>query len=372
MNQDIDFIPEPGQILNNNLLILDAIDQGGTSMVILCEDLKTGAKKAIKKFFNEGLTPNLINRIFEEPYLNIDTEYVCKSEYMFVENYHLHSVMPFIEGITLREILTVNDKIEKYLAIYYALILCKASFTLHSTGILCTDIKPENTMIQKGEKVKLIDITCFEKIHQVPEVSQGSQPYCSPELFQRRSLSPSTDVYSIGVMLYEMLMGESIFTLQISQMNSTNSFTMIDITDLYAIYPELYPIIKKAMDPEPMKRFQSTKDLFESLMPFYPMGNSINLTKSNQKIILYSTTGHHIIFEPGHYGLGRDIIDPLNHRISESHFEIDCFGSIVKIKDSGSKNGTFLNGTPINGFWVEIYNGDTIQVGDVFLNICSI
>lgn len=124
--------------------------------------------------------------------------------------------MEFLRGRTLREELDAHGKLDIAEAADIALQLCDALGEVHARGIVHRDINPRNVML--GEQAKLIDfgIAKFPQPPGAPPFTQhsvlsGTVAYASPEQCQSRVVDHRSDIYSLGVMLYEMLTGERPF-----------------------------------------------------------------------------------------------------------------------------------------------------------------
>ena len=181
-------------------------------------------------------------RIYEESNMNLKSSYLVTSMRVFEEDGYIHSVMPLIGGKSLSDILSCSDGIAEQDVIHMGTRLAIAACDLHRQNILSTDIKPDNILINAIGHVKIIDLTCFERIGKSPEISLGTEPYAAPELAQRQMLSAATDVYSIGIVLYEALVGTNIFMAQELKPQ---------LASLSERFPKASRIISKAIDQNP-------------------------------------------------------------------------------------------------------------------------
>ncbi|MCK5707047.1 MAG: protein kinase [Candidatus Aureabacteria bacterium] len=370
-NQNTEFAePNPESILNKRYRVQDICGRGATGIVLSCIDLSSNREVAVKKFFKDKMSKKLEERISEETKLILKSEYLAKAESLFIEKGYYHLVMPFIQGENLRNIITINNIISEVNAVYYSLCLTKAAGAFHAIGMICTDIKPENTMINLEGKAILIDLTCFEYIGSSSQISLGTKPYAAPEFFLKETLSASTDIYSIGVLLFEMLIGNEKF------INTSNSWELClrrgikpDISDIKKSFPEAWSIIDRAIEVNPKRRYKDAKSLFDDLLNYYRAIGGLPALQE-KKAILQCLPGHELLLKQGKYVFGREILSTSNFYISEKHFETDFDGnSNLLIRDLDSSNSTRVNGQKIGKQWTKLDNNDIIQAANLSIKV---
>jgi serine/threonine protein kinase len=178
-------------------------------------------------------------------------------------------VMEWAEGQFLREILTKEGKLPAERATGIALGVCEALEYIHSQGVVHRDLKPENIMVGGNDRIQLIDFgisasqgarrLTFSKLSN----AMGTPDYISPEQIKRKRVDGRSDVYALGVILYEMLTGHTPF-------NGDNPFAVmndrlvndpIPPRELNAeISVEMQEIIYRALERDPEKRYSGPRE----------------------------------------------------------------------------------------------------------------
>jgi serine/threonine protein kinase len=182
----------------------------------------------------------------------------------------VYMAMEWVEGRLLRDILKEQRKLPAERAIRIALGICDALDYIHTEGVVHRDLKPENIMVGPNDEVKLIDFgiagqegarrITFAKLSNV----MGTPDYISPEQVKGKRGDARSDIYALGVMLYEMLTGTSPF-------HGPNAFAIMNDRLLNnpvppreidpAITPQLQEIVYRAMERDPRNRYGSAREL---------------------------------------------------------------------------------------------------------------
>jgi eukaryotic-like serine/threonine-protein kinase len=116
-------------------------------------------------------------------------------------------VMELVAGESLSAVLRRQGKLPLPRAVDYLLQICRGLLHAHESGIVHSDVKPGNVIVQQGDRVKIIDFGFSAPVGSQDQFVGGTDLYVSPEHIQRRPLDERSDIYSLGLTAYEMLTG---------------------------------------------------------------------------------------------------------------------------------------------------------------------
>jgi beta-lactam-binding protein with PASTA domain/tRNA A-37 threonylcarbamoyl transferase component Bud32 len=184
-------------------------------------------------------------------------------------------VMEYIEGFTLRDVISEQGALGVNESLRYFAPVLSAMSAAHKSGILHRDIKPENILISKDGRVKVADFGLAKgaqlgsTLTVESSVILGSVSYLSPEQVQRGLSDMRSDVYSLGIVLFEMLTGKKPFDgetpIQIAYMH-VNENVAAPSTLNSSIPAELDEIVLKATANDPDKRFKDAGEMHEQVL----------------------------------------------------------------------------------------------------------
>lgn len=203
-----------GKLLGKRYELMERIDSGGMADIYKALCKKTNNIVAIKilkdKFSNN---PEYIDRFKKEASSVFALEHpnIVRVTDIGNEDGVYYMVMEYVEGVTLKALIDKKTFIPEEEAIRYAVQVCSALSLAHSCGIIHRDIKPQNILIDKDGNVKLTDFGIAMSLSAHQEHSKqiiGSVYYISPEQARGEVIDSSTDIYSLGIVLYEMLTGK--------------------------------------------------------------------------------------------------------------------------------------------------------------------
>lgn len=264
-----------GKRLDARYEIQELIGVGGMSVVYRAYDVIEDKIVAIKILKDEFLG----NKEFVKRFKNESKAIAVLSHKNIVKVYDVsfgtkiqYIVMEYIDGITLKEYISQKKVLKWEDTIYFTKQILSALKHAHSKGVIHRDIKPQNIMLLKDGKIKVTDfgIARFSRneTQTMTDRAIGSVHYISPEQAKGNVIDEKADIYSVGVMLYEMLTGSLPFeadnavSVAIMQMQATPK----PLREINPEIPEgLEQITLKAMQKNPLNRYETAQDMMEDL-----------------------------------------------------------------------------------------------------------
>lgn len=182
-------------------------------------------------------------------------------------------VMEYVDGQNLKEIIQDEGSLEEYTALDIAKQIARALSVAHRNGIIHRDIKPHNILISKdGRQVKVADFGIAKAVSSSTMTNMGSVigsvHYISPEQAKGKHLTSNADLYSLGIVLYEMIIGrvpfsgDSPISIALKHINEDIAFTDQDKIN---IPNSVRTIISKLTQKEPANRYQTAEELIEDI-----------------------------------------------------------------------------------------------------------
>ena len=256
-----------GQIFDRRYRIVRIIGVGGMAVVFEAVDtvmkrtvavkmLKeeiAGDAQAVKRFINESRAVSMLS------HPNIVSIYDVS-----VRDDLKYIVMERVDGITLKNYMNSRGPLPPKEIMNYTAQILRALDHAHSKGIIHRDIKPQNIMLLKNGKIKVADFG-IAKLPNAETVTMtdkaiGTVYYISPEQASGKKIDPRSDIYSLGVVMYEMATGKLPFVA-----DSPVSVALMQVNNqprppreiLPSVPPGVEAMILTAMEKDPDKRFQS-------------------------------------------------------------------------------------------------------------------
>jgi serine/threonine-protein kinase len=186
------------------------------------------------------------------------------------ERSQLYMVIEWVEGRLLRAILNRERKLPIDRAVNLTRSLCDALDYMHKHGVVHRDLKPENIMVDDQDRIKIIDfgIAMKEDARRLTFVNLsatlGTPDYISPEQVKGQRGDQRSDIYALGVMLYEMLTGEVPF-IGPNPLAVMNERVLHDPKPARKLNPEISPelqeILFRALEREPRQRYSTASEM---------------------------------------------------------------------------------------------------------------
>ncbi|WP_437750341.1 Stk1 family PASTA domain-containing Ser/Thr kinase [Staphylococcus shinii] len=264
-----------GKIINERYKVTKQLGGGGMSRVYLAEDsilkrsvaikairIPSGEKdEAIKRFEREvhnltQLSHNNIVNVFD----------VTEDD----ENFYL--VMEYIEGLTLSEFIQKNHPLDVDIILNFINQIINGIKHAHDTKIVHRDIKPQNILVDKNQTLKILDFGIAKALSETTMTETnhvlGTVQYLSPEQARGEITDNGTDIYSMGVVLYEMLIGKPPFSGETAVSIAIKHIQdpMPNVTDERSdIRQALSNVVLKATEKDKMERYQSVREMQNDL-----------------------------------------------------------------------------------------------------------
>lgn len=263
-----------GSTIDGRYHIESRIARGGMAKVYLATDLRLERKVAVKvmhdhlvddadyaaKFIREArhtarlAHPNIVS-VFDQGH---------EGDILFL-------VMEYLPGITLRELLNDYGSLTVEQALDITTAVLQALVVAHREGILHRDVKPENVMLVNDGRIKVGDFGLARPVSSATETGKsllGTVAYIAPELLTRGQADNRSDLYSVGVMLYEMLAGKQPFTgdspMQIAMQHAKKQMPLASLTNPF-VGQAVDDVIQWATAKDPNDRPKDARAFLDAL-----------------------------------------------------------------------------------------------------------
>jgi len=252
------------------------VARSGMASIFRATDIRTGEPVAIKIPHSEAECDLAFYERFErEGQIGRELDHPAIVKVLEPANpSRVYLVLEWAEGRLLREILADEGKLDAPRALRIACAVCEALEYIHARGVIHRDLKPENIMIGPGDRVKLIDFgiagksgarrLTFGKLSNI----MGTAEYIAPEQVNGKRGDARSDIYALGVILFEMLTGTVPFSgpnpLAVMNARLQNEPMQLREADP-ALSPRLENVLLRALQREPKNRYQSAAELAAEL-----------------------------------------------------------------------------------------------------------
>ncbi|GEP84159.1 putative serine/threonine-protein kinase PknB [Staphylococcus piscifermentans] len=264
-----------GSIINERYKIVEFLGGGGMSNVYLAEDSILNRKVAVKMIHIAPHEKEEMIRRFEREVHNtsqLSHENIVNVIDVGENNEYFYLVMEYIEGPTLSEYIKTHGPLSIETAINFAEQILDGIQHAHEAGIVHRDIKPQNILVDRHKTLRILDFGIAKALSETAMTQTshvlGTVQYLSPEQARGESTDMTTDIYSIGIVLYEMLVGEPPFTGETAVSIAIKHIqdAMPNATDQRSEIPQaLSNVILKATEKNRNDRYQDTESMKRDL-----------------------------------------------------------------------------------------------------------
>jgi len=264
-----------GFMLNKKYRLIERIGLGGTAIVFKGEDVRTGETVAIKILKEEYAQDEEFIRRFRkeaEAAMKLNHPNIVSVKDIGQDGNVIYIVMEYVDGVTLKDYIDAMQYISWQDTLVIAKQILEAVDHAHEKQIIHRDIKPMNIMVSDSSDIKLTDFGIARAVSnstiQANDNSAGSVHYLSPEQARGGFVDERSDIYSIGITLYELITGVVPF-----DGDSHISIALKHLDGKIIPPKEVDPEIPKGVNDlivmatrkDPGKRFQSARDMLSRL-----------------------------------------------------------------------------------------------------------
>lgn len=272
-------------------VIKTRLGSGGMGEVFLAEDRalkRRVAMKAIRQEFNQRT--NFRHRLLKEAERasQLDDEHIAQVYDIAEHDGRMFLIMEYVEGQTLRAKLREPLATEEFFSIAEQALAGLA--TAHRHGILHCDLKPENLMITPAGLLKILDFGCARRVPTQETRATvtsslgtgGTLAYMAPEVLLGGHPDPRSDIFSLGVVLYEALAGQHPFRGDPAK--AAGRSLQAGLGSIPGVVPEgLEPVIARMLAREPAQRYQSCADVLADIRGLRRRRKPVTASKSSSR-----------------------------------------------------------------------------------------
>lgn len=264
-----------GKVLDNRYELVEFVGKGGMALVYRAVDRRTGhsvAVKILRPEFNQDA--EFLSRFEREAATasKMSHHNIVNLLDMGQEGDIHYLVMEYVRGRTLKDVIRQKGALPPAVAAQIGIRILSALQHAHKNGIIHRDIKPQNILVHSDGHIKVADFgiarVAGSNTISTEDSVMGSVHYFSPEQARGESVTFASDLYSVGVVLYEMMTGQPPFDGETPvavalQHISGKARPMSELNP--AVPPAMERVVEKAMEKRPDKRYQSALEMAQDL-----------------------------------------------------------------------------------------------------------
>jgi tRNA A-37 threonylcarbamoyl transferase component Bud32 len=264
-----------GTVLGGRYRLVELLGQGGMATIYRASDSQLDRDVAVKVLRPEyGSDPDFLERFRYEAQAAASLKHpgvVTVYDYG-TDEVGPYIVMELVDGEDLASLIRRRGAIPPAQAARIVAQAARALGAAHDQGLVHRDVKPGNILISSGNRVQVADFGIARALSEsnltLPGTTLGSVHYFSPEQVRGEPATPASDIYSLGIVLYELLTGRRPWTGDSAAAIATARLTgpMPSPSAIHAgIPPVLNTITRKALAPDPEDRFSSATEMADAL-----------------------------------------------------------------------------------------------------------
>lgn len=264
-----------GKVLNNRYKIIDTIGRGGMAIVYKAIDLKLNREVAVKVLRDEYTENEQFIRKFDresQAAAGLTHPNIVSVYDVGVQDNIYYIIMEYVDGITLKQYLNQKGHLDSVEATQFVLEVSSALKCAHDHKIIHRDIKPHNILLTQDLTPKVADFgiarAATSSTVTVTNQTMGSVHYISPEQARGGFVDERSDLYSLGIMYYELLTGQLPYDAE-SSVSIAIKHIQEPIVPPKDLNPEIpnsvNDVILKLTQKKPEDRYQNTQELIDDL-----------------------------------------------------------------------------------------------------------
>jgi eukaryotic-like serine/threonine-protein kinase len=273
-------------LLNGRYRLISQQGSGGMAVIYKAQDLQLGRTVAVK-ILRPSLTgdPSFLTRFRQEArnVANLAHPNIVTLHDVGQDGNTYYMVMEYVDGRDLKKLIREEGPFSVERALHIGIQICAGVGYAHRAGLVHADVKPQNALIGHDDQVKVTDFGIAQALSATqPEEKQsvvwGSPHYFAPEQASGETPTPASDVYAVGIVLFEMLTGKLPYSG-----NDQQELALAHIRDEVPHVMHFNPnvpvhldrIIYKVMSKEPANRYRTADQLGRILISYQKQGSDV-------------------------------------------------------------------------------------------------
>jgi len=305
----------PGQLIGGRYRIVGLLGRGGMGEVYRADDLKLGQPVALKFLAqgfekDQGRLQRLLNEVRTS--LKVSHPNVCRVHDVGEVDGHHYLSMEYVDGEDLASLQRRIGRLPQDKAVELARQICAGLHAAHEEGILHRDLKPANVMLDGRGRIKIADfgLAGLQDSMSGSEISVGTPAYMAPEQISGRGVTERSDLYALGLVLYELFTGNRAFgggnAVEMARQHTETPPTSPSsiVTDLD---PSVESVILRCLEKSPAARPQSALGVAAALPGGDPLAAALAAGETPSPELVAEATDR-VGFSPAAAGLALALV----------------------------------------------------------------